>query len=72
MLTIAAVEDLGKVVRASRKRHALTQADLAGLSGTGVRFVSDLERGKPTLEFGRVLNVLQVLGLRMTLEDRAA
>lgn len=71
MLTIARVEDVGQVVRASRKRHALTQADLAGLSGTGVRFISDLERGKNTLEFGRVLTVLQVLGVRMSLEDMA-
>jgi len=72
MLTVAHMDDLGNAVRASRKRHALTQADLAGLSGTGIRFISDLERGKPTLEFGRVLTVLQVLGVRMALEDRVA
>lgn len=72
MFIVTYMDDLGKAVRAARKRHALTQADLAGLSGTGVRFISDLERGKPTLEFGRVLTVLQVLGVRMALEDRAA
>lgn len=71
MLTVARIEDLGHAVRASRKRHALTQADLAGLSGTGIRFISDLERGKSTVEFGRVLTVLQVLGVRMSLEDLA-
>ncbi|RRU16041.1 helix-turn-helix transcriptional regulator [Stenotrophomonas sp. 278] len=65
------VEDIGKMVRTSRKRHALTQADLAGLSGTGIRFISDLEHGKPTLEFGKVLTVLKVLGVGMTLQDRA-
>ncbi|WP_282296548.1 helix-turn-helix transcriptional regulator [Stenotrophomonas sp. PS02289] len=65
------MQDLGKAVRAARKRHALTQADLAGLSGTGLRFIGELEHGKPSLEFAKVLHVLQVLGLRMTLEDHA-
>lgn len=71
MRTVHFMEDLGSAVRASRKHHALTQADLAGLSGTGVRFISDLEHGKPTVEFAKVLHVLQVLGLRMMLEDHA-
>jgi transcriptional regulator with XRE-family HTH domain len=44
---VISIDDLGNAVRASRERHALTQADLAGLSGTGIRFISDLERGKP-------------------------
>jgi len=52
-------------IRNARKAHGLTQAELAGLAGTGVRFVSELERGKPGVELGKLLDVLAVLGLRM-------
>lgn len=56
---------LGIVVRQARKAHGLTQAELAGLAGTGPRFVSELERGKERAELGKVLDVLAVLGLRL-------
>ena len=59
---------LGMAVRAARKAHGLTQAELAGLAATGPRFVSELERGKPSAEMGKVLDVLAVLGLRLVLE----
>ena len=58
----------GMAVRAARKAHGLTQAELAGLAATGPRFVSELERGKPSAEMGKVLDVLAVLGLRLVLE----
>src|SRR3546814_11315292 len=58
---------LGLAVRQARKAHGLTQAELAGLAGTGPRFISELERGKPGAELGKVLDVLAVLGLRLLL-----
>lgn len=58
---------LGIAVRQARKAHGLTQAGLAGLAGTGLRFISELERGKPSAELGKVLDVLAVLGLRLCL-----
>lgn len=63
--------ELGKVVRHRRKKLGLTQAALAAVAGVGVRFVSELERGKRTAEFQRVLNVLHVLGMNLELVARA-
>ncbi len=60
-------EQLGKAVRKARKEIGVTQADLALTSGTGLRFVSDLENGKPTCQIGKVLTVLQTLGIRVEL-----
>ena len=57
--------EIAAAVRAARKRHAMTQAELAGLSGTGLRFISELERGKPSLALNKVLAVLSALGLRL-------
>ncbi len=67
-IPVAEVLLVGRRIRDVRQAQGLTQAELAGLSGTGVRFVADLERGKATVEFGRVLRVLQTLGIRLLLE----
>ena len=56
-------EDLGRVVREARKAQKLSQDDLAGMSGTGRRFIVDLEKGKETVQFGKVLRVLATLGV---------
>ncbi|MEX2480777.1 MAG: type II toxin-antitoxin system Y4mF family antitoxin [Gammaproteobacteria bacterium] len=59
--------DIGRVIRASRRRAGLRQGELAALAGVGNRFVSELENGKPTVELGRTLRVLAVLGLELEL-----
>lgn len=58
-------EEIGKLVRRQRKALGLTQADLALTSGTGMRFISDLENGKATCQLGKTLIVLKTLGLRL-------
>ncbi|MEO0996421.1 MAG: helix-turn-helix transcriptional regulator [Pseudomonadota bacterium] len=62
-------EQLGRRVRKERKAMGLTQAELALASGTGTRFVSDLENGKPTCQIGKTLTVLRTLGIRLTLSS---
>lgn len=58
-------EDIGRIVRETRKSLGVTQKELALTSGTGVRFVIELEKGKPTCQIGKVLQVLQTLGIRL-------
>ena len=62
---------IGKLIRQTRKNLGVTQRDLALTSGTGMRFVIDLEKGKETCEIGKSLNVLNTLGIRMTLTPPA-
>jgi len=62
-------EELGRFVKKERKAMGLTQAELALTSGTGMRFISDLENGKPTCQIGKTLTVLKTLGLRLTLSS---
>jgi y4mF family transcriptional regulator len=59
--------DLGKAVRAARHELGLTQDDLALASGTGRRFIVNLESGKATVRLDSVLAVLAALGLRIEL-----
>lgn len=67
---ISSTRDLGLCVRAHRKAQGATQAEFAALCGVGVRFISDLENGKPTVELGKVLQVLNCLGLEASVRPR--
>ena len=59
---------LGKVVRQQRKAQGLTQKELAGLCGVGVRFLSELERSKESCEIGKTLLIVKMLGINLVLE----
>jgi HTH-type transcriptional regulator / antitoxin HipB len=61
------MKQMGTLIRQTRKRLGVTQRDLALTSGTGMRFIIDLEKGKPTCEIGKALTVINTLGIRMTL-----
>ncbi|MCL2627676.1 MAG: helix-turn-helix transcriptional regulator [Oscillospiraceae bacterium] len=54
--------DIGSLIKKKRKELGMTQAQLADMSGNGVRFISELENGKSTMEVGKVLDTLHVLG----------
>lgn len=60
-------QQIGQLIRDTRKKLGVTQKDLALTSGTGLRFVIDLERGKETCEIGKALRALQTLGIKLTL-----
>jgi len=50
--------------------QALTQEDLAGLAQTVNRFISDLENGKGTVQFDKVMHILDMLGLDVMIVER--
>jgi HTH-type transcriptional regulator / antitoxin HipB len=58
---------IGKLIRDTRKSLGVTQKDLALTSGTGIRFIIDLENGKETCEIGKALLILNTLGIKITL-----
>ena len=60
--------EIGDIVRATRKATGLRQYELAGAAGVGLRFVVDLEAGKPTAQIGKVLEVLDALGCSVDIE----
>ncbi|MNH55728.1 Helix-turn-helix domain protein [compost metagenome] len=60
---LSSTANLGELVRERRLEMSLTQQDLADAAGTGRRFISELEGGKATLEFGRILQACRILGI---------
>ena len=57
-------------MRKRRKEINMKQSDLAMVAGTGMRFISDLENGKPTCELGKALDVLANLGVELAFNPR--
>lgn len=53
---------LSAYVKEMRKKYKLTQVDLSEKSGVGLRFVRELEQGKPTLRLDKVNQVLNLFG----------
>ena len=62
--------DLGQAIREARRKQGLRQPDLAAAAGTSVRFIVELERGKPTIQLGKAMQVLAMLGLRLSVTPR--
>ena len=49
-------------IKALRKRSGLTQVECSKRVGVGLRFIRDLEQGKPSVRLDKVNHVLQFLG----------
>lgn len=70
MVKVDSAGQIGQLVRRRRKEAGMTLKDAAALAGVGVRFLSELERGKPTLQLGLAISVLQLFGLELHVEQR--
>jgi y4mF family transcriptional regulator len=66
--TIRSASDIGAIVRALRKRQGIRQADMAGMIGASHVLLRDIERGKETVNLGKVLQLLEELGIRVLLD----
>lgn len=60
--------EIGHLIRTTRKAQGLRQDELAGAAGVGLRFIVDLEAGKPTIQIGKALRVLEALGCSLAIE----
>lgn len=57
--------ELHQFVKEKRKSLGLTQKELSFKAGVGLRFVRELERGKPTLQIDKVNQVLKLFGYEL-------
>lgn len=64
--------EVGNLIRRTRREQGLRQDQLAAVANVGVRFLVELERGKPTAQIGKVLAVLAALGCKVTVQAPAA
>jgi len=64
-LLIKTPQELGLLVRATRKQQKIRMDDVAGSAGVGPVFVREVERGKSTVQLGRVMKLLAELGIEL-------
>ena len=67
-MKIGSPRDLAAAVRGRRASLGLSQADLAKRAGVSRPWLSNVEAGKPTAEFGRIIRLLDALGLSLHLD----
>lgn len=66
------LQKLALAVKTKRKQLKLTQEELAGISGVGMRFLVELEGGKKeTLQVGKIQQVLKRLGLTLQIDEKS-
>ncbi len=63
-------KEIGKIIKQTRKELGVTQRKLALTSGTGLRFIIELEQGKPTCQLEKALTVLRTLGLQFFIKSK--
>lgn len=61
-------EQIGALIRASRKAMRIRQDDAAGLIGVSENFLGKVERGAETVQWGKLFQVMQGLGLSISIE----
>ena len=64
------ISAIGAKIRSIRKTQGVSQETLAGLAGTGQRYISELERGKETARIREMLKVLEALGAGLYIADQ--
>ncbi len=71
MKNVADTRRLGQIVRQARKNQKLTQVQLSAACGVGVRFIRELEQGKPSCHMAKALQVISMLGMSIFIEGHA-
>lgn len=61
-------EDIGEIIRRVRRNQGIRQDDLAAYIDSSHVFMRDAERGKPSVQLGRVLRALDELGIKVMLQ----
>jgi transcriptional regulator with XRE-family HTH domain len=59
---------LGQIVRATRKAQKIRQDDAAGSIGVSENFLGKIERGSDSVQWGKLFQVLEGLGIQLTVD----
>ncbi len=60
--------EIGAIIRAARKAQRLRQDDAAGSVGVSESFMVKVERGAETVQWGKLFQILEGLGARVTVD----
>jgi len=63
------MQQLGDVIKYHRKKAGLSQKSLADVANVGKTVVFDIEKGKETVQFKSIINVLNALNITIDLNS---
>lgn len=66
----ASMAEIAVIVRTERKRQGATQIELSQMANVGIRFLRDVEDGKPSVHFDKLMRVLSTLGISVDIRPR--
>ncbi|GGX80206.1 hypothetical protein GCM10007160_04630 [Litchfieldella qijiaojingensis] len=67
-IPVTNVVTIGEVAKKVRREQGIRQEDMASILGASHVFLRDVEHGKPTVQLGKVLRLLDELGITLILE----
>lgn len=67
-IPIQSVAELGRALRAVRRSSGVRIDDMAATAGVSKQFASDVEHGKPTVQFDRVIKLLSEMGIPVSID----
>jgi transcriptional regulator with XRE-family HTH domain len=67
-IPIHTAADIGQIVRTSRKAQKIRQDDAAGSIGVSENFLGKIERGNGSVQWGKLFQVFEGLGIRVILD----
>lgn len=67
-IPIYSVAELGRALRAVRRSSGIRIDDMAATAGVSKQFASDVEHGKPTVQFDRVIKLLSEMGIPVSID----
>ncbi|MGP0173740.1 helix-turn-helix domain-containing protein [Pseudomonas sp. NCHU5208] len=66
--TLKNAAELGELIRRTRKAQNIRQDDAAGSIGVSENFLGKVERGSESVQWGKLFQVLDGLGLRLIVD----
>lgn len=69
-VVVSTTKEIGSLIRQVRNDVGFKQLDLAGMFGSGNRFIVDAEKGKETIQAQKLINLLGLLGLEVVIRKR--
>ncbi len=69
-MIVSSTDEIGRLIRMVRNEQGINQMVVAGMFGSGNRFVSDAENGKKTIQAQKLLDLLGMVGLEVVIRRK--
>ncbi|MEI2615188.1 MAG: helix-turn-helix domain-containing protein [Methylotenera sp.] len=67
---VSSTREIGLLIRQVRNEVGFKQLELAGMFGSGNRFIVDAEKGKESIQAQKLIDLLGLLGLEVVIRKK--